>query len=55
VDAARIAVLRSEGLSWAKIGERLGVGEGTVYRVAQASAKNLLKTVSATPIESAAD
>jgi DNA invertase Pin-like site-specific DNA recombinase len=55
VDAATIAVLRSEGLSWAKIGERLGVGEGTVYRMAQASAKNVLKTPPATPIESAAD
>src|SRR4029077_16725377 len=47
VDAARITALRTEGLSWAKIGERLGVGEGTVYRVAQASAKNLLKKTSA--------
>lgn len=55
VDAARIAALRTEGLSWARIGERLGVGEGTVYRMAQASAKNPLKTASATPVESAAD
>ncbi|HWY05313.1 MAG TPA: recombinase family protein [Candidatus Acidoferrales bacterium] len=38
-DARRIATLREEGLSWAKIAERLGVGEGTVYRAAQASAK----------------
>lgn len=38
-DARRIAALREEGLSWAKIAERLGVGEGTVYRAAQASAK----------------
>jgi DNA invertase Pin-like site-specific DNA recombinase len=38
-DARRIAVLREEGLSWAKIAERLGVGEGTVYRAAHASAK----------------
>jgi DNA invertase Pin-like site-specific DNA recombinase len=38
-DARRIAALRAEGLSWAKIAERLGVGEGTVYRAAQASAK----------------
>jgi DNA invertase Pin-like site-specific DNA recombinase len=55
VDAARIASLRSEGLSWAKIGEQLGVGEGTVYRMAQTSAKNLSKTVSATPFRSAAN
>jgi DNA invertase Pin-like site-specific DNA recombinase len=40
VDAARIAVLRSQGLSWAKIGEELGVGEGTIRRSAQASARN---------------
>jgi DNA invertase Pin-like site-specific DNA recombinase len=38
-DARRIATLREEGLSWAKIAERLGVGEGTVYRAAHASAK----------------
>jgi DNA invertase Pin-like site-specific DNA recombinase len=30
VDRSRIASLRTEGLSWAKIAERLGVGEGTV-------------------------
>jgi len=40
VDVATIAALRAQGLSWAKIGERLGVGEGTVYRMAHASAKN---------------
>jgi DNA invertase Pin-like site-specific DNA recombinase len=39
VDRARITALRSEGLSWAKVAERLGVGEGTAYRMAQASAK----------------
>jgi DNA invertase Pin-like site-specific DNA recombinase len=55
VDAARIAGLRSQGLSWAKIGEQLGLGEGTVRRTAAASAKNPLKSVLATPIESAAD
>src|SRR6202051_1908140 len=32
VDAARIAVLRSQGLSWAKIGEQLRFGEGKVRR-----------------------
>ena len=40
VDAARIAVLRSQGLSWSKIGEALGLGEGTVRLSAQASARN---------------
>jgi DNA invertase Pin-like site-specific DNA recombinase len=38
-DQQRIATLRAEGLSWAKIAQRLGVGEGTVYRAAQASSK----------------
>ena len=40
VDSARIAALRSQGLSWAKIGEELGLGEGTIRRSAQASARN---------------
>jgi DNA invertase Pin-like site-specific DNA recombinase len=48
VDASRIATLRAEGLSWAKIGERLGVSEGTVRNVAQQSAKNLLLRASVT-------
>jgi DNA invertase Pin-like site-specific DNA recombinase len=48
VDGARIATLRSEGLSWAVIAERLGVGEGTVYRMAQASAKNPAQTTPVT-------
>jgi DNA invertase Pin-like site-specific DNA recombinase len=39
VDAARITALRNEGLSWAKIAKQMGVGEGTVFRMAQASAK----------------
>ena len=52
VDAARIAAVRSQGLSWAKIGERLGLGEGTIRRTASASAKIPLKTLAATPIES---
>jgi DNA invertase Pin-like site-specific DNA recombinase len=53
VDAARIANLRSQGLSWAKIGEQLGLGEGTIRRTAATSAKNPFKTVAATAIESA--
>src|SRR5207302_7803001 len=48
VDAAKIASLRKEGLSWALIAERLGVGEGTVYRMAQASAKNPSQTTPVT-------
>jgi DNA invertase Pin-like site-specific DNA recombinase len=55
VDSVRIVALRSQGMSWAKIGEQLGLGEGTVRRTAGASAKNPFETVGATPIESAAD
>ena len=39
VDPSKIATLRTEGLSWAKIAEQLGVGEGTAYRAAGTSAK----------------
>jgi DNA invertase Pin-like site-specific DNA recombinase len=48
VDAAGIASLRAQGASWAAIGKKLGIGEGTVRRAAQASAKNLLAVSSAT-------
>ena len=40
VNASRVAVLRAQGRSWAKIAEELGVGESTVRRAAQKSAKN---------------
>src|SRR3984893_10776220 len=40
VDSARLASLRAQGLSWAAVGERLGVSEGTVRNTALASAKN---------------
>lgn len=40
VDRTRIARFRAQGLSWAKIAAELGIGEGTVYRLAHASAKN---------------
>jgi DNA invertase Pin-like site-specific DNA recombinase len=40
VDTGRIATLRNAGESWAKIGSMLGVGEGTVRRASQRSAKN---------------
>jgi DNA invertase Pin-like site-specific DNA recombinase len=53
VDTARIAVLRSHGMSWERIEEQLGLGEGTVRRTAATSAKNPLKTIATTPIESA--
>lgn len=35
VDASRIARLRSQGLGWKKISRELGVGVGTVLRIAQ--------------------
>jgi len=42
LDVNRIASLRSKGLAWATIAAELGVGEGTVRRLAHASAKNPL-------------
>lgn len=47
LDASKIARLRAEGLSWLAIAERLGVGEGTVRRVALASAKTPAPTAAA--------
>jgi putative DNA-invertase from lambdoid prophage Rac len=55
VDSARIAALRAEGVSWARIGEELDVGEGTIRRSALASAKNPLNSGPATAFKSAAD
>ncbi|MGH9564203.1 MAG: recombinase family protein [Terracidiphilus sp.] len=55
VDTHEIAVLRAQGLSWGKIAERLDVGEGTVYRAAQASAKNLPQNDRASACRIAAD
>jgi len=55
VDRSKIASLREQGLSWAKIAERLGVGEGTVYRMAQASAKNPSQTTPVSHCEQAGD
>jgi DNA invertase Pin-like site-specific DNA recombinase len=54
-DPHRIAALRAEGLSWAKIASRLGVGEGTVYRAAQASSKIHLRSGNTSPLPAAAD
>ena len=46
VDAVRINALRAQGMYWAKVGEQLGLGEGTVQRTGLASAKNHLRQVS---------
>jgi DNA invertase Pin-like site-specific DNA recombinase len=55
VDGAKITALRSEGLSWAKIAKQMGVGEGTVFRMAQASAKNPTDPALVSRCEQAAD
>jgi len=55
VDATRIGRLRAQGLSWEKIAEQLGIGEGTVYRLAHASAKNLTGSAAASSCVVAAD
>jgi DNA invertase Pin-like site-specific DNA recombinase len=41
LDRSEVARLRGQGLSWVKISEKLGVGEGTVRRAAVSSAKTL--------------
>jgi DNA invertase Pin-like site-specific DNA recombinase len=51
VDSDRINALRRVGASWAKIGETLGVGEGTVRHAAQQSAKNPSAASSVTPCQ----
>jgi DNA invertase Pin-like site-specific DNA recombinase len=55
VDSATIAALRAQGLSWAKIAAQLGVGEGTVYRLAHASTKNPIGNTSVSRYAQAAD
>jgi DNA invertase Pin-like site-specific DNA recombinase len=55
VDAHEIAKLRSQGLSWVKIASTLGVGEGTVYRAAQASAKSMCTAAPTSALQSATD
>ncbi len=42
VDAATVARLRASGKSWTAIADELGIGEGTVRRAAQTSAKTPL-------------
>ena len=41
VDADKVAELRAQGASWREIAARLGVGIGTVHRVAQGHFKKL--------------
>ena len=55
VDSVTIGRLRDQGLSWAKIAKHLGVGEGTVYRVVHASAKNPLGASAVSPCSLTAD
>ena len=55
VDSARIGRLRSQGLSWAKIAAELEIGEGTVYRLAHASAKNPIGSAPVSPCAVVAD
>ena len=55
VDPATIARFRAQGLSWAKIAAQLEVGEGTVYRLAHASAKNPIGSAPVSPYAQAAD
>jgi DNA invertase Pin-like site-specific DNA recombinase len=55
LDPHKIAALRAEGLSWAKIAKRLGAGEGTVYRAALESTKNRFGSDDTACLQSAAD
>jgi DNA invertase Pin-like site-specific DNA recombinase len=41
VDRERIRALRDSGASWRAIAEKLGIGVGTVHRIAQGRSKNL--------------
>ena len=40
VDADEVAALRAQGATWREIAARLGVGIGTVHRVAQRRSRN---------------
>ena len=46
VDPERVTAFRAEGLSWRAIAKQLGVGVGTVHRIAQRRAKSVPKVVS---------
>ncbi len=39
-DAEKVAALRAQGISWREIAARLGVGIGTVHRVARERSKS---------------
>jgi DNA invertase Pin-like site-specific DNA recombinase len=39
VDTKRIAALRAKGVGWKRIAAEMGVGVGTIYRVAMESSK----------------
>ena len=54
VDRARMACFRAQELSCAKIVAQLGVGEGTVYGLAHASAKKPIGIVPVSPCALAA-
>jgi len=47
VDRLQVERLRAQGLSWLAIAQRLGIGEGTVRRSCQKSAKTPLRAASA--------
>lgn len=55
VDTHQVATLRAQGLAWRAIAARMGIGEGTVYRLAHASAKIPTAHTSASPMAIAAD
>src|SRR6202521_333350 len=44
VDESRIEALRASGASWRAVAEKLGVGVGTVHRIAQRRSKNVCGT-----------
>ena len=39
VDARRIAALRAQGVGWKRIAAEMGVGVGTIYRIAMEGSK----------------
>jgi DNA invertase Pin-like site-specific DNA recombinase len=41
VDESRVEALRASGASWRAVAEKLGVGVGTVHRIAQRRSKNV--------------
>jgi len=55
VDAAGLASLRSQGLSWKQITERTGISKGTAQRTLAALPKSGAEFATATPAESVAE